>query len=131
MREQIVFVKGVFKDIYFWGQGWKDGETYNKFHEAEHNIESFFWKLVEAENEHSSNNLVGVNGSVYLHPMGFDTVLHSCGCHSDDTFHCKDLKKICEEIAEHSGGSFEMTVSKPMEIEAEMFEYVKGIHNTL
>ncbi len=130
MKHEIVFVKGVFKGIYFWGQGWKDNETYRKFAEAEHNIKSYHWQLSEAEYEHASNYLVGVVGAIYLHPMGFDAVLHSCGS-CDDSFHCGDLKQICEKIAEHCGGSFEMTVSKPLEVEAEMFEYVKGIHNTL
>lgn len=130
MKMSIVLVRGVFKDIYFWGKGWKDNETYRKFKEAERNIKSYFWNLHKSDDGMSSDYLVSVDGSVYLHPMDFSAVLHRCGS-SEDSFACGDLKRICEEIAAYCGGSFEMEVSKPMEVEAEMFEYVKGIHNTL
>lgn len=131
MRKAIVLVRGVFKGIYFWGQGWKDEETYRKFKEAEHKFQSYCWTLKESEESGSSDYLVSIYGSIYLHPMDFTTVLHNSGGLSDDSFGCEDLKCICDKIAEACGGSFEMIVSKPLEVEAEMFEYVKGIHNTL
>lgn len=75
--------------------------------------------------------LVSVDGSIFLHPMDFRAVLHNCGCNTDDSFNCEALKKVCDKIAKHCGGTFDLEVSKPFEIEADLVPYEKGIHNTL
>lgn len=130
VTHDMVFVRGVFHGIYEWGKGWVSNDVALKFKEAERNIKSYFWNLHESNDGMSSDYLLSTDGSVYLHPMNFDTVLHRCGS-SEDSFSCGDLKRICEEIAEACGGSFEMYVSKPFEAKQDMFEYEKGIHNTL
>lgn len=128
MEETIVLVRGTFNNIYFWGKGYKDAETCQKWHNALKEVKSFLWSVREVDDV---SYLVGCNGSIYLHPMDFRAVLHSCGCHTNDTFDCGDLERICKEIAEKCGGTFELEVSKQITVKADIEPYSKGIHNTL
>lgn len=128
MKETIVVVKGTFNNLYFWGKGYRDLETLKNWNDAWENIKSFHWKHFKSSN---TNYLVGVQGSIFLHPMDFKAVLHGCGCHTDDTFNCNELKRICEEVAEKCGGTFDLEVSKPIEVDIDILPYKDGIHNTL
>lgn len=127
MIEHIVLVKGTFGGIYEWGKGYLNGKG-QLWREALADVKDIMWKVVTKDDH---EYLLSVQGSIYLHPMDFRTVLHSCGCHSADTFDCGNLLKICNKIAEHCGGTFKLEVSKPFDVEAEMFPYTEGIHNTL
>ena len=132
MTEKIVLVQGTFDGIYGWGKGFYTPEQARKWEEALYEINDLFWKLVvEPHSYGDTHYLVSTGGSVFLHPMDFRTVLHSSGCNTDDSFNCEELKKICEKIAEHCGGTFRLEVSKPFEVESELVPYEKGIHNTL
>lgn len=128
MKKTIVVVKGTFNNIYFSGKGYRDLETLKNWNDAWENIKSFHWKYFKTSN---TQYLVGVQGSIFLHPMDFKAVFHGCGCHTDDTFNCKDLQRICNEVAEKCGGTFDLEVSKPIEVDIDIVPYKDGIHNTL
>ena len=128
MEETIVLIRGTFHNIYFYGKGYRDIEACQNWHKAIKEVKSYFWLVREVEDV---TYLVGCNGSIFLHPMDFRAVLHSCGCNTDDTFDCGDLERICKEIAEKCGGTFELEVSKPITVKADIEPYSKGIHNTL
>lgn len=128
LKEKLVVVRGTFNNIYFWGKGYRDLETANAWHNAWNEIKSVFWHHARLDD---TEYLVGVQGSIYLHPMDFRTILHSCGCHTSDTYDCADLKRICEEVAEKCGGTFDLEVSEEIAIDANLVPYTDGIHNTL
>lgn len=128
MVKTIVVVKGTFNDIYYWGKGFRDSETSIRWNKALSEVNSFLWTRFS---DGKSNYLVSVQGSIFLHPMDFRAVLYSCGCHTDDTFDCGELLKICNEIAEKCGGTFELEVSKPTVVNVDLMPYEKGIHNTV
>lgn len=132
MTEKVVLVRGTFEGIYGWGKGFYTSEKARQWEEALNNIDDIFWNLLTVHKGYGDTHyLCSTGGSIYMHPMDFRTVLHSSGCNSDDTFDCESLKKICEKIAEHCGGTFTLEVSKPFDIEADVIPYEKGIHNTL
>lgn len=128
LKEKIVVVKGTFNNIYFWGKGYRDLETANAWHNAWNEVKSFLWHHARLDD---TEYLVSVQGSIYLHPMDFRAVLHGCGCHTSDTYDCADLKRICEEVAEKCGGTFDLEVSEEIAIDADLVPYTDGIHNTL
>lgn len=127
-KEKIVVVKGTFNNIYFWGKGYRDLETANAWHNAWDEIKSVCWHHARLDD---TEYLVSVQGSIYLHPMDFRAILHGCGCHTDDTYDCAELKKICEEVAKKCGGTFDLEVSEEIAIDADLVPYTDGIHNTL
>lgn len=129
-KEKIVVIRGIFNNIYFWGKGYRDADTAKAWHNAWENIKSICWKHFR-EPFHNTEYLVSVQGSIYLHPMNFSAVLHGCGCHTSDTYDCAELKKICEEVAEKCGGTFDLEVSEEIAIDANLVPYTDGIHNTL
>ena len=128
-KEKIVVVKGTFHNIYEWGKFYRDADTAKAWHDAWDNIKSFCWK--HFRDSHGTEYLVGVQGSIFLHPMDFRTVLHGCGCRTDDTYDCAELKRICEEVAKKCGGTFDLEVSEEIAIDANLVPYTDGIHNTL
>lgn len=131
-KQSTIIVRGIFHDIYFWGKGFKDTETSLAWKKAVDEVKGIHWSVhTEKHGYGNVNYLVSTNGSIYLHPMDFTTVLHSCGVHTDDSFDCSELEEICKGIAEKCGGTFELYVSKPTEVQAELLPYEKGIHNTL
>lgn len=120
MNTKICVVKGVFDNIYFWGQGYKDLETAQKWNEYWENSDISFWEYQKPKFRNCSGSLVSTGGSIYMHPMDFRTVLHSSGVkcpkgHDDDLedyfgSSLDALKKACEEVAELCGGTFRMFV---------------------
>ena len=132
MKKTVVLVQGTFNGIYGWGKGFYTPEQAAQWKEALEEVDDIFWKLFVEKNGYGDTHyLVSTDGSIFLHPMDFRAVLHNCGCNTDDSFNCEALKKVCDKIAEHCGGTFELEVSKPFEIEADLVPYEKGIHNTL
>lgn len=127
-KEKLVVVKGTFNNIYFLGKGYRDLETANAWHNAWNEIKSVFWHHARLDD---TEYLVSVQGSIYLHPMDFRAILHGCGCHTDDTYDCADLKRVCEEVAKKCGGTFDLEVSEEIAIDADLVPYTNGIHNTL
>ena len=127
-KEKIVVVKGTFHNIYEWGKCYRDADTAKAWHNAWNEVKSFVWHHTRLDN---TEYLVSVQGSIYLHPMDFSAVLHGCGCHTSDTYDCAELKRICEEVAEKCGGTFDLEVSEEIEVDADLVPYTEGIHNTL
>lgn len=127
-KEKLVVVRGTFHNLYGWGTFWRSADTAKAWREAWENIKSFMWHYKRIDD---TDYLVSVQGSIYLHPMDFRTILHGCGCHTDDTYDCAELKRICEEVAEKCGGTFDLEVSEEIAIDANLVPYTNGIHNTL
>ena len=127
-KEKLVVVKGIFHNIYEWGKCYRDADTAKAWHNAWNEIKSISWHHARLDD---TEYLVSVQGSIYLHPMDFSAVLHGCGCHTSDTYDCAELKRICEEVAEKCGGTFDLVVSKEIEVNADLVPYTDGIHNTL
>lgn len=125
-REKICNVRGVFTGIYAWGEGWSK-ETAEKWDDFLRNYKGIFWRAIEPKSSMSSWYLVSTHGSVYLHPMDFDTVLKSSGGCSprgnddmlEDYFgsELEELKELCTKLAEHCGGSFTSMVAEAQIIE--------------
>ncbi len=131
MKLHCVLVRGVFHDIYSLGQGFYTKEKAETWDKALDEIDDIFWKrFKDTPYSWGTDYLVSTGGSIFLHPTDFNAILHSCG-NSTDSFNCKALKEVCEEIAKKCGGSFDLYVSKPFEVEADLVPYVEGIHNTL
>ncbi len=127
-KEKIVVVKGTFHNIYEWGKCYRDADTARAWHNAWNEVKSISWHHARLDD---TEYLVSVQGSIYLHPMDFRAVLHGCGCNTSDTYDCAELKRICEKVAEKCGGTFDLVVSKEIEVDADLVPYTDGIHNTL
>lgn len=112
--QRICTVRGIFTGIYQWGEGWSQ-EKAKKWDEYLENYKGIFWRAFK---NRDIWYLVGTQGSIYLHPMDFRTVLHSTGCKSlrgnDDPLEdyfgsgLDELKRICEGLTEACGGGFSM-----------------------
>lgn len=121
-KERICTVRGIFTGIYQWGEGWSQ-ETARKWDEFFEHYKGIHWK---AFNDKGTWYLVGVQGSIYMHPMDFRTVLHSVGGKSprghddplEDYFGMEldELKRICKDLTEACGGGFNM-VAETQEVE--------------
>lgn len=134
MTQFAIKVRGIFNDIYEWGNGFKDNETYSAWHRfwgvefgKKHRL---FWKYAEGDNFGGCGHLSSNSGSIYMHPMDFTAVLvASSGCvkvspskEGKDYYNhfeseLRTLKEICDECAAYCGGSFNLQISKEFAIE--------------
>lgn len=131
-HNKLCVIKGVFDDIYFWGQGYKDLDTAENWNAYWENVNANFWRYRTPRHSCCSGDLVNTGGSIYMHPMGFDTVLHSCGVkcprgHNNDLedyfgSELDELKKLCEGVATMCGGTFHL-YAEVVDIETELHEY--------
>jgi len=122
-KSTICSVRGVFAGIYAWGDGW-DETTARKWNEFLENYKGIYWSPRKVA---GTWYLVGVQGSIFLHPMDFSTILKSCGgCsprgHNDMLEDCfggelDELKELCSQLAEHCGGKFVSMVAEAQTIE--------------
>lgn len=117
INNKICLIKGVFDGIYSWGQGYRDIETAKDWEAYWESTDSPVWKYKKPEMPLESGDLVNVRGSIYMHPMGFTCVLHSCGVEpikgDDDIRHyfgftLDKLKELCEGAAKACGGTFQL-----------------------
>lgn len=126
-KERVCVVRGVFANIYQWGEGWSQ-ETAKKWHDYLKNYKGIYWHYFRDERGvGGSDYLVSTGGSIFLHPMDFRTVLHSSGgkCvrgNNDDLEdyfggELDELKKLCTELAEACGGQFTSMVAETQVIE--------------
>lgn len=129
-KMEIAIVHGVFEGIYSWGKGYESMEVHDAWEKAIREVKSVFWKVVDSGERMVPPSLVSIQGSIYLHPMDFTTVLHRVGC-SEDCYDCDDLNRVCTEIAEKCGGTFKLYVSKPLDVNAELVPYTLGIHDKI
>lgn len=126
-KERVCVVRGVFANIYQWGEGWSQ-ETAKKWHAYLENYKGIFWHYSRDERGlGGSDYLISTGGSIYLHPMDFRAVLHSSGgkCPRGNNDDLEDyfggeldeLKKLCTELAEACGGQFTSMVAETQVIE--------------
>ena len=117
---KLIIAKGVFKNIYYWGTGFvsmKAGAKWGAFWAGQRDASGCFWRTYIHD---GTPYVVGIGGSVYMHPMDFDLVLHKLGSSYQggrEIFpEVDELVRICTECAEECGGSFEMSPVKVVEV---------------
>lgn len=125
--EKICCVRGRFNNLYAWGSGWTSDKR-EKWDEYLENYKGIFWKPFKRK---GTWYLVGIQGSIYLHPMDFRTVLHSVGgCtprgHNDDLEdyfgeELDELLELCTELAKACGGTFGPLVAQAQDVENNRF----------
>lgn len=127
-KERICCVRGIFQGIYAWGEGW-NSETKTKWDDYLRNYKGIFWRAIEPKHRMESWELVTAGGSVYLHPMDFRTVLHSCGVKTSGKTELeqyfggqlKELKELCQGLAEACGGKFTTFIAETQVVENNNF----------
>lgn len=117
---KLIIAKGVFKDIYYWGQGFASMEAsvkWDAFWAGQSRADNNFWQVYIKD---GTPYVVAVNGSVYMHPMDFDLVLTKLGSSyqgGKEIFPEVDkLVRMCTECAAECGGSFEMSPIRIVEV---------------
>lgn len=120
MQQRITFVHITFDNIYLWGKGFRDTDTAQKWETYWQNIDSTFWRYVPGKGS-SCGLLTGMCGSIYLHPIGFQTVLRNLtsvnmtvpGTQKTKAVRMElhNLHELCRKAAQQCGGSFSMSVS--------------------
>lgn len=117
---KLIIAKGVFKDIYYWGTGFvsvKAGAKWGAFWAGQRDASGCFWRTYIHD---GTPYVVGTGGSVYMHPMDFDLVLHKLGSSyqgGKEIFpEVDELVRICTKCAEECGGSFEMSPVRVVEV---------------
>ena len=117
---KLIIAKGVFKDIYYWGTGFvsvKASAKWGAFWSEQRDAPGCFWRTYIHD---GTPYVVGTGGSVYMHPMDFDLVLHKLGSSYQggrEVFpEVDELVRICTKCAEECGGSFEMSPVRVVEV---------------
>lgn len=132
-QTRICEIRGVFSGLYAWGEGWSK-EKARKWDEYLENYKGVFWTPVRPKCQMGCWNLVSTQGSIYLHPMDFRTVLRSCGgkCDGDTELEqyfggeLKELKKLCSELAEACGGKFTTMIAQTQVVDNDNFVDLLG-----
>lgn len=117
---KLIIAKGVFKNIYYWGTGFvsvKASAKWGAFWAEQRDAPGCFWRTYIHD---GTPYVVGIGGSVYMHPMDFDLVLHKMGSSyrgGREIFpEVDELVRICTKCAEECGGSFEMSPVRVVEV---------------
>lgn len=117
---KLIIAKGVFKDIYYWGTGFvsvKASAKWGAFWAEQRDAPGCFWRTYIHD---GTPYVVGTGGSVYMHPMDFDLVLHKLGSSyrgGKEIFpEVDELVRMCTECAKECGGSFEMSPVRIVEV---------------
>ena len=114
---RVVALKAEFSGLYEWGVGWLSEEK-NKawdawFENLTSNMHPSHWEyFVRDHGGLASQNLVCINGCVFLHPMGITCVLHPTiitkknvdGSWIDVVPEIDELKEILKGAAKACGG---------------------------
>ena len=127
-KERICCVRGMFQGIYAWGEGW-DAETCAKWDNYLKNYKGNYWRAIEPEHRMESWQLISTGGSIYLHPMDFRTVLHSCGGRTNGNTELeqyfggelRELKELCQGLAKACGGKFTTFIAETQVVENNNF----------
>lgn len=128
-KERICCVRGVFQGLYAWGDGWSSVENARKWDEYLANYKGNYWRPIRSEDNLSCWTLVSIEGSIYFHPMDFRTVLRSSGGKTNGNTkleqyfgdELRELKQLCQEIAELCGGKLSTFIAETQEVENNNF----------
>ncbi len=127
----IITGKGVFKGFYEWGPGWTvpgASDRWREFWDKRfHDERRIYWAHFRdgVDSVVSTDFLVGVGGSVHLHPMDFTLVYHQLcstkvrlenGKWVEKCGGVDELREICGECAAFVGGTFELVGLKTHEL---------------
>ena len=127
----IITGKGVFKGFYEWGPGWTvpgAADRWREFWDKRfHDERRIYWAHFRdgVDSVVSTDFLVGVGGSVHLHPMDFTLVYHQLcstkvrlenGKWVEKCGGIDELREICGECAAFVGGTFELVGLKTNEL---------------
>ena len=127
----IITGKGVFKGFYEWGHGWTvpgAADRWREFWDKRfHDERRIYWAHFRdgVDSVVSTDFLVGVGGSVHLHPMDFTLVYHQLcstkvrlenGKWVEKCGGIDELREICGECAAFVGGTFELVGLKTNEL---------------
>ena len=120
-KERICLVKVKIDGLYKWGEGFTQ-ETLKKWRDFWYKEfpkkPRAYWRLVVSRSEGSCDNLISTSSNVYLHPMGFDVIMKSCGGCSkkfnketnqwtEEYFgEAAALEEIVKEMAEYCGCTY-------------------------
>lgn len=125
-KERICAVRGVFANIYEWGEGWPQ-DVAKRWHDYLENYKGIYWHYYREKSCGGTDYLISTGGNIFLHPMDFRAVLHSSGVKcprgNDDMLEdyfggeLDELKALCEGLAEACGGQFTSMVAEAQEIE--------------
>lgn len=134
MKQFATKVNGVFNGIYEWGRGFMSRNMESKwdwYWKVEFPKKGYiFWKYANNYGFGECGYLVCTDGSIYMHPMEFNSVLVAsggCVCSSMGSDNkryynhfesaLRELKEICDDCAAFCGGTFDFFISKEFAIE--------------
>lgn len=104
-----------FNDLYEMGRGFASteaAEAWTRFWEGVNGPGrgACFWRYCAPREPFSCGYLVSSAGSIYVHPMDFNTVLHGHG--GPDFRLIRELRRLCREAAEACGTTCHFTMSE-------------------
>lgn len=108
MTTTVIRIVGSFTGLYDRGKGFRSDAIAARWNTFWWNVNtrSIFWKYFRCGD---SQYLVGQNGSICLHPLRFNAVIHSDG--GRDLFmEINELHRLCDECAVTCGGQFELKI---------------------
>jgi len=127
MRYYTIALKGTFHGIYEWGRGFVGSDVQQRWNAYWQNARGLFWRFAPAADPMVAPYLASTSGSIYLHPMGFDTMLasnHDCRtCSNDKTYtatflgEMNELLRLCNEAAAACGGTFTLQASREVPLD--------------
>lgn len=132
-KVKVLNVRGVFANLYLWGEGWTSDkkEQWDKYLE---NYKGIFW---HAEKVKDIWRLITTGGCIYLHPIDFNAIIKvpagkSPRGHDDELEdYCggelDELYRLCDGLAKACGGQFISMVASITDAEFEnLRQWKKG-----
>ena len=112
-QHRMVEIRVIFDDIYYWGEGWKDNTTAQKWNEYLSKLNSNHWTYFHNTRLSDSYHLIGISSNVFLHPMDFHAyvpIIGTCyrigdnGEKNENFDTIRELIDIAKGLAEYCGG---------------------------
>lgn len=134
MKTTIIRIRGTFCGLYNWGSGWVSSEVAEKWDAFWEGLtksdKSIFWRYAPPRDRYCScGYLCSSDGTVYLHPMDFETVLSrrsgtalisENGNSYNGAFksELQELQRLCSQAAKSCGGTFSLEAGRETLIDA-------------
>ena len=116
-KDEIIVVCGRWDGLYEWGKCFLSHEKavlwnsyWGNFQKIKEDKNWVFWKCY-IDKKYNTPYLFSSSGSIFVHPMNFTTFLHFDGVNSSE-YEIRELKEICDSIADFCGCEFHMTIEK-------------------